>query len=73
MKMFQSDLWTNEQPTPESTKGEMFIWAYRWGGEWKVGLAYWTVTRGHWADAYGSSVARDRATWFHPMPIPPGQ
>lgn len=70
MKMFESDLWTTERPTPKSTNNQMFIWAYRWEGDWKIGLGYWTVTEGQWHDAYGGD-AKYRATWFHPMPEPP--
>lgn len=70
MNMFESELWTTEKPTPESTEGNMFIWAYYDRGKWQIGLGYWTVTKGQWADAYAMD-AKQRATHFHPMPVPP--
>jgi hypothetical protein len=30
-----------------------------------------TVTKGQWADAYGDSDGKRKATHFHPMPKPP--
>jgi hypothetical protein len=66
--MFDSDLWTTEAP-----KGEMFIWTYwcSYRQRWQTGLGYWTVTKGQWADAYGDSDGKRKATHFHPMPKPP--
>lgn len=56
-----------DEPPPTD---EMFIWAY-WDENWKVGLAYQTVSF-KWADSYGDKHAPARATHWAPMPDPPG-
>jgi hypothetical protein len=51
-------------------RGDMFIWAAHESGKWSLGLGYWTVTEGRWADAYGFQI-QDRATHWKPIGPPP--
>jgi hypothetical protein len=61
---------TEWQPIDTAPKDEMFIWAYRREGKWRVGLAYRNVSGG-WSDAYGNLDPPKYATHWHPMPEPP--
>src|ERR1700721_2665182 len=50
-------------------KDEMFIWAYRLDGKWRIGLGYNNVS-GAWSDAYGSQAPQYPTHWA-PMLQPP--
>jgi len=57
------------KPIETAPKDEMFIWAYRLDGEWRLGLAYRNVS-GRWSDAYASDAPRHVTHWA-PLPSSP--
>ena len=56
------------KPIETAPKDEMFVWAYRLDGEWRLGLAYRNVS-GVWSDAYASDAPRHATNWA-PLPSP---